>query len=148
MTRFNLRTLILLSALLPATFGMLWRCGQIDGETRVIDEDLGGGRYMEVRVGSYALVLSGQQISLAHAIAWARHKPQHDYVLVIDGKEIPPAMQIAEQREDHPWNGRQWHPVYEYVGYFEWREPPTIPGDRVSPEEAARLDKLIDDLTK
>lgn len=114
MTRFKLRTLIILTALLPAAFGMLWRCGQIDGE---IHE--GGG---SVRVGSHALVWFPGGVSLAHAVQWGIIRPQHNYVLVINGKEILPAMQYTECRPDHPWNGRHWEPVYEYERIIDWSD--------------------------
>lgn len=119
MTRFKLRTLIVLTALLPAAFGMLWRCGQIEADTDV-DTD---GRWISVRVCRYQATVLPTGVNLLRVVEWMRVEPSR-YVVIVDGKERRPAPCVAEQRKDHPWNSREWLPIYEHVGHLSWSDGP------------------------
>lgn len=101
MTRFKLRTFLILAAVLPAAFGMLWRCGQLDYEYHPLGDTSGGVR--QFRICRLELECNGpfQMASLRWVQRWI-HRDHRNY-------QLPPFDQEFA-RDNHPWNSREWVP--------------------------------------
>jgi hypothetical protein len=99
--RMGLRSLLLLSAILPAAFGMLWRCGQLDYEA--LKDWERGGFVRNARICSIEFTLSPEGFQVFRVDSWFRRSQLEEGF-----RRGSFSLHEIDQRRSHPWDGRDW----------------------------------------